>query len=540
MPERLLSAALRVVARVEPLDEPRFDRLRDPFTRAIATRDAFARERYATLWGDDAALRSLAEAKRRPLDPALARELREYHERLGAPVASLASLEQLAGGEAVAAVAGQQPALLGGPMYSLHKTAGTVGLARRVAGRTGMPCVPIFWTHSEDSDFAEIRGATAADRALTLADFELPSSLHHDGALVGGIPAAAVHELTLKVLATWEGLPAHAEVVAIANGAAARARDLGELQSALMLALFGAQGLVVVDPRLPAFRAAARPWIERYLAAADSLSRSARAAGETLERATGRRPLADASLDSFVFAIEDGVRRKVPAAEARGIERLSPSVALRPAIQDGVLPTVAMACGPGELAYLAQLTEVFAGLGVRAAAPVPRFGATWLAPAAISLLEAAGGEPWELVVASDAAIRRLAAARVPRELATGLEHARGEALAGLERVSELSRVLDPSLPQMVESARGKVDFQFARLAEGVTGKTRHRLEREHPEWGRVRYHVAPGDKLQERRLSAFEPVAYRGAAVAAGISALAEEHAASLESGRITHLLLEL
>ena len=68
---------------------------------------------------------------------------------------------------------------------------------------------------------------------------------------------------------------------------------------------------------------------------------------------------------------------------------------------------------------LSQLTEVFAGLDVRAAAPVPRFGATWFAPAAVELLSAVGGDPWELVIASDAAIRRPAEGRVPAELAAG-------------------------------------------------------------------------------------------------------------------------
>jgi uncharacterized protein YllA (UPF0747 family) len=270
------------------------------------------------------------------------------------------------------------------------------------------------------------------------------------------------------------------------------------------------------------------------------MSAAARDAGARLEREIGRRPLADASLDSFVFAIEDGTRRKVSVAEARRLPVLSPSVALRPAVQDGVLPTVAMACGPGELAYLAQLTEVFAGVQVRAAAPVPRFGATWLAPPAVALLEAAGGDPWDVVIASDALLKRLAESRVPPELAATLERVRREGAAGLERVSELSRTLDASLPQMVESARAKVDYQFARLVEGTVGKARHRLEREHPEWARVRYHLAPGDKLQERRLSSFEPVAYRGAAVAAEIATLAEEHAATLEGGHLTHLLLEM
>ncbi len=79
-------------------------------------------------------------------------------------------------------------------------------------------------------------------------------------------------------------------------------------------------------------------------------------------------------------------------------------MALRPVVQDGVLPTVAMACGPGELAYLAQLREVFEGLDVRAACPVPRFSATWLPPAAIALSRASGADPWDVVAATDAVV----------------------------------------------------------------------------------------------------------------------------------------
>src|SRR5262249_44088210 len=159
--------------------------------------------------------------------------------------------------------------------------------------------------------------------------------------LVGAIPVGPLRVLSEAALAHWAGLSGCAELASLVRDALTRGRDLGEAQAALFLSLFGDAGLVVVDPRLPEFRASARPVIERYLARHQELATAVRAAGDALEAATGKRPLNDASLDSFVFAIEDGRRRKVAVTEAARLPAsitLSPSVALRPAVQDAVLP----------------------------------------------------------------------------------------------------------------------------------------------------------------------------------------------------------
>ncbi len=533
---------LSVRARVTGRATAPYDRLHDPLVADLLAGGPVSRERFAAAWTDTAALGALARAKRAPLPPALAAELEAYHRRLGASPRSLANLAALARGEAVASVAGQQPAPLGGPLYSLHKTASAIGLATVVAERAAVPCVPLFWMHGEDSDFAEIRHVSLADAALAVHDLALPDEAHADGGLVGDIALPPLRALTAQALALWSGLPGHADAAALAEGAFAHARDLGEATSALLLAVFAGQGLVVVDPRLPAFRAAARGVVDRYLGRADALHAAAREAGARLLALAGRHPLSDASLESFVFQLEDGRRHKIAAADARArgaALTLSPSVALRPAVQDGVFPTVAMACGPGEIAYLAQLREVFEGVGVRPALAVPRFGATWMPPEAFELVEAAGADAWEVVTGADAVLAALAERRVPPGLQGELTRAREAALGGLERFGEASRALDASLPQMVESARGKVDYQFARLHEGLAGKVRARLDREHPAWRRLRYVLQPGDRLQERRLASLEPIARAGAGVVAGVCELAAEHARRTASGVHEHLLLE-
>ena len=107
-----------------------FDRVYDPLIDDLVDGGELSHLRFPTRWPDTPALERLVAAKRAPLDAALHRELVDYHRRLGASTASLASLDRLARGEAVCAVAGQQPAPLGGPLYSLHKTA-VRGRARR-------------------------------------------------------------------------------------------------------------------------------------------------------------------------------------------------------------------------------------------------------------------------------------------------------------------------------------------------------------------------------------------------------------------------
>lgn len=523
-------------------DVPAAARSVGPLAHEIVVAGPLARERFATLWPDTDALRALALAKRAAIPRALADALREYHRRLGASAASLEAIERLARGEVVVAVAGQQPAPLGGPLYSLHKTATTVGLAGEIARRTGAPAVPMFWMHGEDSDFAEIRSATLGDPALVLHDFELPASAHREGGLIGGVPPGPLAALEEQALGHWAGLPGHGEVAGVLTRAHAAARDLGEAYSALMLALFADHGLVVIDPRLPAFRAAARPIIDRYLDRADELTAGARRAGDVLEARAGSRPLAAPALESFVFRIEDGERHKITASEARAMGAravLTPSVALRPAVQDGVFPTVAMACGAAEASYLAQLREVFEGVGVRPACVVPRLSATWLPPAAGALLEASSAAVEELVFETDAVLRRHAESRVPPAVREALERGRAEARTMLDRIAEAAPAVDASLVQMVESARGKVDYQFERLREGVAAKMRHRIERQHPEWARLRAYLYPGDRMQERRLASLEPVARFGAGIVPELCRLSVEHARRVADGVMEQLVLE-
>ena len=78
-------------ARVTARAEAPFDRLLDPLTLDLLSGGPVSNERFAGRWTDTAALTGLAQRKRAPLDPALARALTAYHQRLGASARSLAN-----------------------------------------------------------------------------------------------------------------------------------------------------------------------------------------------------------------------------------------------------------------------------------------------------------------------------------------------------------------------------------------------------------------------------------------------------------------
>ena len=69
----------------------------------------------------------------------------------------LENARALAGGETHVVVAGQQPGLLGGPLFTVYKAATAVRLANELSSLPGAPrVVPLFWNHSDDHDLDEV------------------------------------------------------------------------------------------------------------------------------------------------------------------------------------------------------------------------------------------------------------------------------------------------------------------------------------------------------------------------------------------------
>lgn len=300
-------------------------------------------------------------------------------------------IERLHSPGALVVTTGQQPGLLGGPLYTVHKALAAKALAERLSRDWKRPVVPIFWIAGDDHDYAEASEAAwialdgspvrqslpprpIAAPQLPMSREPLPGEIEGlISALAQALPVGDSRESTLAWLNRYyrPGTSFHAAF----KGALAE--------------LLGSLGVLCLDPVSPAFKRAQIPWLERALVEAEALDR---ALADLPDAGTGIRAGDGASL---VFLETAAGRDRLILQQAgfhtrrggehfsadsllallhREPERFSANVLLRPVIESALLPTVAYLAGPGEYRYLNHQARIlYPLLNVERQVPVPRW-----------------------------------------------------------------------------------------------------------------------------------------------------------------------
>lgn len=328
------------------------DDFRDPSRRAAKVRQAAARSVSANTL---AALSSFSAQ----LPPSTARD---------------AHLASLAKGQAAVVVTGQQVGLFTGPLYAFYKAASAISVARALTQETGVPCVPVFWLQSEDHDFAEIdhcfqlpRDADAVRLSLAGEESRCSVSTLRLG--------EKVNDALTQLATVLEGLPAREETLALFRRHYRPEQGWVDAFACVMAEVFSAEGLVFLNPRDPTLVREVRPLHERVFAEHGEVTRVLLEREQALEAAgfdVQVRVRPDVSLNFVHLEGADGPRERISPGSLPAGAVFSSSALLRPVVQDTLLPTAAIVGGPGELNYFAQVSPLYAHLGVPMPLVMPR------------------------------------------------------------------------------------------------------------------------------------------------------------------------
>jgi bacillithiol biosynthesis cysteine-adding enzyme BshC len=313
--------------------------------------------------------------------------------------ATRAHLDALRDPEGVAVVTGQQVGLFGGPLYTIYKTLTTLQLAKRLREETGRPVAPVFWLAGEDHNFTEIAHASLL-RHNDPAGVHLPEP-RFAGRNPGPVGRLAFEDGLAETLDalddTLPGSDFKPPLMEAVRAAYAPGTPLGLAFARFLRALLPEEaGLVFIDPDDARLKAQVAPLFRQEIEAPRATEECVAEAGEHLQ-ALGYHAQISARPANFFLLDEKGrlpldlaadgrfsVRGTPRAPHAKELlERLdatpaafSPNVALRPLVQDRLLPTAAYVAGPAEVAYHGQLGGVYERFGIEQPLLYPRASAT--------------------------------------------------------------------------------------------------------------------------------------------------------------------
>jgi bacillithiol biosynthesis cysteine-adding enzyme BshC len=439
------------------------------------------------------AQRRFPDANRRVLVDALQRQ----YERAGLALPDNAAA--LGQPDVLTITTGHQLCLFGGPAYFIYKIAHTVALAHHWSQASGRRVVPVFWMSTEDHDVDEI-DHVRTPRGELKANW--PRAVP-----AGRLGLEAVHPLIERLPEIFGHAAAANELQQLFR----RTHKTGTLADATrrwVHALFGEQGLVIVDGDDAALKQLAFPVFEQELehGTAAAAARSTTAALEAL----GCKPQAHVR-DINLFWLEGNTRRRLvrvngqlqtddgqPLPAPQPVN-LSPNVVLRPLYQELVLPNVAYVGGAGELSYWLQLKGVFDAFDVPMPALVLRNSHAFVDAKHIRQLSDLGLAWKDLFLPAD----RLETLWLSRQtnLDDPFADERRQVELLMDAIGVKQRAVDGNLARSVEALRHdllkRLDQLQRQRVRALKRREREGLARLHA----VREALLPGGVLGERKWS---------------------------------------
>jgi len=417
--------------------------------------------------------------------------------RRGAPPDAIAAAARLRDSRTIAIVTGQQAGLFGGPLFTLLKALTAIRLADRVAAEHHVPAVPVFWIDSEDHDWDEVKSCGVLDSELSLVDVTLGSLPGAGEGPVANVRlGASIDEAiaTLQsILQPTEFTPALLEAV---HKAYRPGQGMADAFGRWLEGILGPRGLIVFDSADPAAKPLAAPLFAREVEQAGATSRLAAAAGAGLVARGYHAQVTphDDHLARTAMTVGHPLLERVHARPAE----FSPSVLLRPIVQDTLFPTACYVAGPNELAYLAQLRQIYEAFGVPMPLMYQRTSATILDSGAMRFLTRHPLTLDALRARDEGGLNQVLETHIPPAVHASLDEAARAITERMETLARTVAALDPTLEGAVQSTRGRVQDDLKKLHGKIIQAIKRKDETLRRQFRHAQAQAFPGGHPQER------------------------------------------
>ncbi|NIA32104.1 MAG: bacillithiol biosynthesis cysteine-adding enzyme BshC [Actinobacteria bacterium] len=288
---------------------------------------------------------------------------------------TLKNIERLGDSNALVIATGQQVGLFSGPLYTVYKALTTIKLAQELERRLHLPVLSLFYLVSEDHDFAEVQWAGVVDKSNHFADIRYEPSGRQDRMPVSQI---ILDESINEKIHSFSGMLPETE---FKQDIFADLKKCYQPGTAFHTAfarwfqkLFSGYGIILFDSADERYKKYVQHIFAKELVKNITAKCLQKTNTELLSQ--GYHTQIPVHKDRpGLFILQNGRHSLQREGEklrnmhsgdlfdANALlqrpEKLSPKAVLRPIVEDTLFPTIAYVGGPGEIAYWAQLKDLY-------------------------------------------------------------------------------------------------------------------------------------------------------------------------------------
>ncbi len=425
----------------------------------------------------------------------LAAVLKEQNLSYGCGEQTVGNINTLTQDRTCAVVTGQQVGLFSGPLYTIFKALTAIKLAESLNQNSPACFVPIFWLASDDHDFAEINHITLLDKENRIKDIPYQEhSLSLKTPVSRFVLTTEISNCLQQLKDSTHDSEFRPEILSQLSTAYQPGRSLVEAFAQWMTRLFKSYGLIFIDAAHPDLKDLGKDVFYTEIAQKSPSTRCALETSQKLEQKnySSQIQLHEGILNLFLVEDErDSIQCKDDDYSIKGkpqtfkkhelLKRLekqphifSPNVLLRPLYQDKLLPTVAYVGGLSEVAYFAQMKEVYNRFSLPMPIIYPRKSLTLIDKKVDRTLKTYSLEFQDLWRNTDAKINEIAKEKIPLSLEKAIHTTASHLDKDFKDIRQETLAFEPALEKTVNLTMRKIHHHISLLEKKILKASKRR------------------------------------------------------------------
>ncbi|MET3194353.1 bacillithiol biosynthesis cysteine-adding enzyme BshC [Bacillus sp. OAE603] len=450
-----------------------------------------------------------------------------FHQKHHASIESQENMKKLRNEDTFVVIGGQQAGLLTGPLYTIHKIISIIQLAKKYEDELNISVVPVFWIAGEDHDIDEINHIHTIDDHEVKKQTYYSKDTHSFSATKTELDQKEMKNWIQKIVKTFEETNYTNDLLQELNKTLEESVTFVDFFAKLLFKLFAKEGLVLIDADDPNIRALEGLMFEEMVSKQDIVRSVLKDTKSKLVKSGYQETLQISEQSIHIFYHSNEGRQLLEVGESEGVIQtknksyqftkdellslaieqptlLSNNVVTRSIMQEYLFPTLAFVGGPGEIAYWAELKDIFEVFNLEMPPVFLRHMFTIYERNIVSAMEDFSlGIDESLQISLEEKKNSWVKSQISVDYKDVFDQSRKALLQLHEPLQEVTSVVAPNLNDFSKKNYLKIEEQILLLERKIEESILKRHEEQIAKWNRIIHSISPNGRPQERVLNIY-------------------------------------